>query len=156
VQRHERPSALRAFFAGVLSALTLDFDSPPPSLPPRPPVWVEIGRDWGVVGHDLHGAARRLDGDWYGYQQAIPRGGERVFELAEREQQHRHELELRHLGNVSRSHARGQIFSFLLSLVIVVSGALLIANNKDIAGYATLLVGGGTLLRATFRRRPRD
>jgi uncharacterized membrane protein len=91
-----------------------------------------------------------------GYQQAIPHGGERVFDLAEREQMQRHRLERDQLEHVSRAHARGQTYAFLLSLVIVLSGALLIASNKDIAGYATLLVGGGTLLRASLRRRSRD
>jgi uncharacterized membrane protein len=88
-----------------------------------------------------------------GYQQAIPKGGERVFELAEREQHHRHAIERQQLANVSKAHSRGQAFAFALSLIIVVAGALLIADGKDIAGYGTLLVGGGALLRATFRKR---
>jgi uncharacterized membrane protein len=88
-----------------------------------------------------------------GYQEAIPNGGERVLALAEREQEHRHRLESVSLEKATAAHRLGQLLAFVLSTLIVVAGAILIANGDSVAGYGTLLVGAAALLRAAFQRR---
>lgn len=59
------------------------------------------------------------------------------------------------LEKATSAHRLGQILAFLLSMLIVVAGALLIANGDSVAGYGTLLVGAAALLRATFQRSAR-
>jgi uncharacterized membrane protein len=86
-----------------------------------------------------------------GYQQAVPGGGERVLAFAESEQKHRHALENRSMRYSASAHILGQVMAFALSLTITVFGYELLRNGQSVAGYATLLVGGGSLLRATFR-----
>jgi uncharacterized membrane protein len=87
------------------------------------------------------------------YQNAVPDGGQQVLDFAVREQTHRHALEDRSQEHVARAFTLGQVLGFVLALVIVIGGFILIKDGDSVAGYASLLIGGGTLISAAVRRR---
>lgn len=86
-----------------------------------------------------------------GYQAAIPNGGERVLALAEREAEHRHSMDRRQFRWSVVVHILGQLLAFALAAGVIAVGAWLIHDGKDIAGYATLLVGAASLIAAVIR-----
>lgn len=81
------------------------------------------------------------------YDDIISNGAERIMQMAESEQQHRHDME-RQLVNQEINDAadgrgierRGQIFAVIVCLsLIYVAREIALAGNP---GYATLLAGG--------------
>ncbi len=60
--------------------------------------------------------------------------------MAENQQAHRMELESKHLTKNSNESSRGQIFAFILSLLLILSGSYLIYLNHDTAG-TTIITG---------------
>lgn len=81
-----------------------------------------------------------------GYQQAIPRGGERLMDLVESEAKHRHKMELRTINGSIAAHILGQVLGFILAAGIIGVGGFLVNEDHDIAGYTALLAGASGLV----------
>jgi uncharacterized membrane protein len=76
-----------------------------------------------------------------GYNSVIKNGAERLFSLFERQSTHRMEYEnfiARH--DIIQSYI-GMFFAFIITLTVVIIGGILIYNDKQLAGYGTLLTG---------------
>ena len=68
------------------------------------------------------------------YNDVIPNGAERIMQMAEQQQQHRHELEATVVkGNVS-SETRGQYIGAIIAVVVLGSGTYLAAIGHAITG----------------------
>lgn len=73
------------------------------------------------------------------YNDVVPNGAERLMQMAERQQGHRHDLENVVINGNVKAEARGQWMGLLISVVVIVAGTYLAAMGKQITGG--LLVG---------------
>lgn len=80
------------------------------------------------------------------YAEILPSMPERIMAMAEREQQHRHEVDRNHHRTRSIALARGQWFAFVLGFSGIVGGVILLMSDKSVAGFTTLLSTVGTLI----------
>ncbi len=100
------------------------------------------------------------------YESVMPGAADRIFKMAETNQTHRHAIEAKVVdGNVT-SQARGQLFAFILSLVIVAAGGVLLYLGKtstglwlilgDVSVIATVFIGGKLIQRKERAERRAD
>lgn len=74
-----------------------------------------------------------------GYNELYPEAAKKIIDNGISETEHRRKMEEKYLnGNIS-AHKLGQIFGFIVALVIVLSGVFLIFTGHGISG--TLLTG---------------
>ena len=83
------------------------------------------------------------------YNEIIPDGAERIMQMAERQQAHRHNMEKHVIFEEVKQSGRGQIFGLVISLVTVISATSCIYLGHEWPG-AILGVGGLTGLVALF------
>ncbi len=76
------------------------------------------------------------------YERILPGASERIFKMAEKEQEHQHALE-KTLPEIAK---RGQLFGFMLGLSGIVGGVVLVAMGMSIAGFGVFLLSLGSLL----------
>ena len=73
------------------------------------------------------------------YNEVIPNGAERIMVMAEKQSEHREQLERRVVdGNVA-NQTRGSWFAFIIVLVALVEGFYLILQGKNSSGLATII-----------------
>jgi uncharacterized membrane protein len=78
------------------------------------------------------------------YEKILPGGAERIFRMAEKEQDHRHALE-KTLPELAKW---GQRFGFFLGMAGILGGVYLVATGKSIEGFGVFLVSLGSLVGA--------
>lgn len=66
------------------------------------------------------------------YEEIIPGSAERILSMAEKEQQHRHQLENEVIKKEIAQKGRGLYFGFTLALLIIVVGAYLLVIDKSL------------------------
>jgi len=84
--------------------------------------------------------------DLFRYNDAFPGCAERIVQMAERQSQHRQELERRVVESNTRRQRDGQWMAFVLSLVVIGVGTWLLLEGKDVLGIAAILGALGTLV----------
>lgn len=70
--------------------------------------------------------------DFAAYKETLPSAPERILEMAECEQVHRHEIEKSILSKKGRENLLGQIFAFLLVLACLGVATYLSMNDHDV------------------------
>jgi uncharacterized membrane protein len=95
-----------------------------------------------------------------GYEQILPGAAERIFRMAELEQQHRHETENKnreretsHEHHITLLHAFGQVSGLMLGMTGMAAGTWLSRGGKNITGFATFIVSLGTLVGVFIYQR---
>jgi len=83
------------------------------------------------------------------YAKIIPNGAERIMAMAEKEQEFRHELTKTINTRNINIESRGQIFGFILSVIIIGSGVYLTATDKQTTGLVAV-IGGIAILVGAF------
>lgn len=73
------------------------------------------------------------------YEEIIPGSAERILSMAEKEQQHRHQLENEVIKKEIAQKGRGLNFGFTLALLIIVIGAYLLVIDKSLQGFSLIL-----------------
>lgn len=73
------------------------------------------------------------------YDAVIPNGAERIMQMAENEQNHRHEMDKKVLPKHLNITKRGQVFGFIIALVVIGSGSFLAYEGHETVG--SILVG---------------
>lgn len=73
------------------------------------------------------------------YEEIIPGSAERILSMAEKEQQHRHQLENEVIKKEIAQKGRGLNFGFTLALLIIVVGAYLLIIDKSLQGFSLIL-----------------
>lgn len=73
------------------------------------------------------------------YEDTLPGAADRILAMAEKQSSHRQEMESKALGTSSRQGTLGQIFAFILSLVVIIIGGFLIYKDKDISGLVIVI-----------------
>ncbi len=76
----------------------------------------------------------------YKYNQVFEGCAQRIVAMAEHQAEHRQDLERTVVKSNATAQLRGQIFAFTLSTLIIVTGAYLLLQGRNIAGFA--LIGG--------------
>ena len=76
------------------------------------------------------------------YGEVVPNGAERIMSMAEREQDHRHEIERGYLG-LAKS---GQWFGALIGISALVCGTYLTATGHSIMGLVALVSVAGSVV----------
>ncbi len=90
------------------------------------------------------------------YAEISPQFPDRIFSMAEKEQEHRHRLEERRLGAQIRITGAGQVFGFLLAVGIIGLAGALLFYDKKIEGLISLAAGLGTLIGPFIYRARRE
>ena len=83
------------------------------------------------------------------YEEIIPGSAERILSMAEKEQQHRHQLENEVIEKEIAQKGRGLNFGFTLALLIIVVGAYLLIIDKSLQGFS-LILGSIAMIIAPF------
>ncbi|MBE7177726.1 MAG: DUF2335 domain-containing protein [Mucilaginibacter polytrichastri] len=83
------------------------------------------------------------------YAETIPNGGERVMVMAEKEQNHRHNMNTTIARRELNQSGRSQIFGFILGVLAIGGGIFLSYTGKETAGLATI-IGALVALVAVF------
>jgi uncharacterized membrane protein len=82
------------------------------------------------------------------YNEAFPGCAERIVTMAEKQSQHRQELEKLIIIANAKAQSRGQIFAFVLSFMIICGGVYLLAEGKSIQGFSAIILALGSLIGA--------
>ena len=93
------------------------------------------------------------------YAQVFPGCAERIVAMAERQSEHRKDLERRVIESNCKSQERGQILGAVLAGIVLVGGFFLIASDKSTTGIS-LIVGDAITIIGAFvysrRRQARE
>lgn len=68
------------------------------------------------------------------YAQIIPNGADRIMMMAEKQQQHRMELEKKAVGEQLKQSKRGQVFGLLIGLTAIAGGVVCILTGHEWSG----------------------
>ena len=82
------------------------------------------------------------------YNKTLPGAAERILAMAEKSQNHRHEMEKTHLKLSGQMIARGQWFALLLGLTGLGWGGGLLLADKRIEGFSLVIGTIATLVGA--------
>jgi uncharacterized membrane protein len=82
------------------------------------------------------------------YSQLVPDAVERIFSMAERDQQFIQTYQLREQAGRHRHLLAGQIFGFILGISAIAAAVALALNDKSLTG-ATIFLGGVVTLIGT-------
>jgi uncharacterized membrane protein len=75
-------------------------------------------------------------GEFHGYEQTLPGAADRILTIAEKESDHRHDIEKKEL----RIKGRGQIFALFISTLSLVAVGLSIYFNQPSASIAPTII----------------
>lgn len=78
-----------------------------------------------------------------GYERVLPGAAERILVMAEKQQDHRMDLEKKHLLEQLFQSKLGQIFGLIIAVVCISVGAFLVMNGHETAG---IILFGSTLI----------
>ena len=73
------------------------------------------------------------------YNDAVPNGAERIVAMAEKQMQHRHDLEKAVIEANCKTQKRGPIFGFIVSMTAIIGGIYLILQGKNTEGLAAII-----------------
>lgn len=92
------------------------------------------------------------------FENTLPGAAERILALAEGQVAHRQQMERDVVASGIRLEQRGQVLAFVLGFVAILGGIVLVALDKSVAGFATVitaiagLVGVGVWSRISQAR----
>ncbi|MCB1310260.1 MAG: DUF2335 domain-containing protein [Leptospiraceae bacterium] len=104
------------------------------------------GRRQIQVQGELYSGPLPAPDDLLKYDQIVPGAAERLIQMAERQMEHRHKLELIVVSGGSKRAWVGLFFAFLLGLSGILGGIYLISEGKDISGLATVISSAAALI----------
>ena len=83
------------------------------------------------------------------YEEIIPGAAERILSMAEKQGNHRRNLETKVIAKDSGRASRGQIFAFIISMTIIIGGFVMIWQGKSLEGMSSI-IGAITALVGVF------
>lgn len=90
------------------------------------------------------------------FDSVIPNGADRIMTMAEKQLEHRIDLESKVVSANNRDSFLGVIFAGSLGLIAVVGGIYLILKDKNIQGFVLMLGTIGTLVSVYIRSTKKD
>lgn len=76
------------------------------------------------------------------FEQLLPGAAERLFRMAEKEQDHRHENDHRGYGYFSR----GQWMALTIAILVLCVAAYMVSQGQGLIGLGTILIGLGPII----------
>lgn len=73
------------------------------------------------------------------YENILPGSADRIITMAEKEAEHRHDMETKAIEFAQRDARRGQTFTFIIVMASLIGGIILILNGDSIIGFASLI-----------------
>lgn len=83
-----------------------------------------------------------------GYEEVLPGAAERILFMAEKQLDHRIEIEKKTIQSNSRDSFLGIVFAFIISIFTIGGGIFAIVNGSQIAGSIIGVMGIGSLVSA--------
>lgn len=80
------------------------------------------------------------------FEEVLPGTADRILQMAEDEQKHRHKFEIKLILHKKLMELTGIIFGFLLASMIIGGGIFLLLNDKSAKGFVLILGGIGTII----------
>ena len=73
------------------------------------------------------------------YEKVLPGSADRILKMAEKQSSHRQNMEDRMLAENIKVSKRGQLFAFVLTIIILLFGMYLVVTGKDVQGFITIV-----------------
>lgn len=89
------------------------------------------------------------------YEQILKGSADRILAMAEKQQAHRHGLEVFANKAVRREGLIGQVFAFLIAGSALFCGYQLVMHDKPVAGVVSLITAVGVVVAAFLNRSPK-
>ena len=145
-----------------LNEVGRDSDQPPPPVPADPadvvqsspelpvdgdpPVRLDAPGSQVSIAHTFEFSAGPLPrpDDFQAYEDTLPGAAHRILAIAEKQQEHRHNRQIVQQTSEDMLAGRGQWMGFSIAMLAIGGGVMLLALDKSLAGFATLLpaIGG--------------
>ena len=94
------------------------------------------------------------------YASLVPDAPERILRMAERQNEHRTEMEKIFIRGNFESEKRGAYFGFIIPIVGMICGTWIILSGKDITGFSTmfiaLLPSAGSYVYGQYKKHQTD
>lgn len=96
------------------------------------------------------------------YDDILPGAAERILRMAEEQSAHRKELEKKVIEGDDKRASRGQVFGFIIALVVITAGFVLMFTGKETLGISSIVTAlsslvlvfiTGSLTRSRERKR---
>jgi uncharacterized membrane protein len=91
-----------------------------------------------------------------GYEKVLVGSADRIIKMAEKEQNHRHLLQLRSQRHQAVITVFGQICAFVLGLSGIAGGVFLLIHDKPITGFGVFFTSLASLIGLFFYNRNRQ
>jgi len=85
-----------------------------------------------------------------GYEKVLAGSADRIIKMAEKEQDHRHQIQLRGQSHQAKLTFIGQLFAFIIGFSGIAGGIYLVKNDKSIAGFSVFFTSLAVLVGAYF------
>lgn len=73
------------------------------------------------------------------YEEVLPGSADRILTMAEKQSAHRQTMENRAISEGIKSSNRGQIFGFIIAILVILLGFWLMMNGKDGYGFSLMI-----------------
>lgn len=80
------------------------------------------------------------------YNQVLPGAADRILSMAEKQQDHRHQLEAVAVRSRERKGFLGQIFGFVVAMTAIIGGTYLLSIGKSAEGFTTMILAVGSIV----------
>ena len=91
-----------------------------------------------------------------GYEKVLVGSADRIIKMAEKEQDHRHQFQIRNQTHQATLTFMGQVFAFSMGISGVGGGIYLVKNDKSIAGFSVFFTSLASLVGLFFYNRNRQ
>jgi uncharacterized membrane protein len=105
---------------------------------------------------EIHTGPIPAPGEIGEYERILPGSADRIIKMAEKEQDHRHQLQLRGQRHRVGITFVGQLFAFLIGISGIAGGVYLVKADKPITGFGVFFASLAAIMGVFFysRRRP--
>lgn len=104
---------------------------------------------------EIHTGPIPAPGEIGEYERILPGSADRIIKMAEKEQAHRHQLQLRSQRHRLGITFIGQLFAFLMGISGIAGGVYLVKSDKPITGFGVFFTSLATLMGVFFYSRRR-
>jgi uncharacterized membrane protein len=91
-----------------------------------------------------------------GYEKVLAGAADRIIKMAEKEQGHRHQIQINHQSNQVRLTFVGQLLAFLMGFSGIAGGIYLVKNDKSITGFGVFFTSLAALIGLFFFNQSRS
>ena len=91
-----------------------------------------------------------------GYEKVLAGSADRIIKMAEKEQDHRHKLQIQNQIQLGWLTFIGQLFAFVIGVSGVAGGIYLVKNDKSVTGFSVFFTSLAALVGIFFYNRKRS